>query len=500
MPTMTRRGRCAAALAGACVFFALTLASWAPAAGATPPSKCWVGWRPSQGSISWATDGRHITIETIKLAWRSEDLTFRSCRSRTAFELETTFGTSNGRHKLGTAWSIDSSDLPGTYKDSEQTSDQATVGFGNADLIQAGHTYTIKVAFPNHLGPSEFFDVVSSRNYRLSPCVGGYAICVNGWTDSARYGPSDRLPIFLHRSIAEGKTYSWSYPSRSTLRNEIIRDPTAHDAYTVDSSYIKHWIRDGGTYNCLVGQGWRVVNAFADIPQRWVINSFETGGNATCSAGPPPASNGGGDGGGSTPGSMPTVSLAQGPAAPAGFRYAITLSGYAPNTSVAIKCYDTVSPGGFYPFSLTTDAGGSASTANYCYSADGPDHWVIAGGVESNHVTWGTGSEASPGGGGSTTPQPTWSEQETPNHPVNTFTNYHNASGLGPAITAGQWVSVSCKVYDSTIQSVNPDGYWYRIASSPWNNAYYAPANTFMNGDPYGGPYTHNTDFSVGDC
>jgi hypothetical protein len=91
-------------------------------------------------------------------------------------------------------------------------------------------------------------------------------------------------------------------------------------------------------------------------------------------------------------------------------------------------------------------------------------------------------------------------EQETPHHPVNTITNNHNASGMGPPIAAGQWVEVSCRVYDPTIASVNPDGYWYRIASPPWNNAYYAPANTFMNGDPYGGPYTHNTDFSVPLC
>lgn len=97
-------------------------------------------------------------------------------------------------------------------------------------------------------------------------------------------------------------------------------------------------------------------------------------------------------------------------------------------------------------------------------------------------------------------PPQTWLEQETPNHPVNTFTDYHNASGMGPPIAAGQWVEVSCKVYDPTIASVNPDGYWYRIASSPWNNVYYSPANTFMNGDPYGGPYTHNTDFSVPNC
>jgi len=108
----------------------------------------------------------------------------------------------------------------------------------------------------------------------------------------------------------------------------------------------------------------------------------------------------------------------------------------------------------------------------------------------------------SPGGGSPPSPPPTqtWAEQETPNHPVNTFLNPHNASGMGPAIAAGQWVQVSCKVYDPYIQSVNPDGYWYRIASSPWNNAYYAPANTFMNGDPYGGPYAHNTDFAVPNC
>jgi hypothetical protein len=97
-------------------------------------------------------------------------------------------------------------------------------------------------------------------------------------------------------------------------------------------------------------------------------------------------------------------------------------------------------------------------------------------------------------------PPQTWSEQETPNHPVSTFTNYHNASGIGQPVAAGQWVQVSCKVYDPTIGSVNPDGYWYRIADAPWNNVYYSPANTFMNGDPYGGPYTHNTDFSVPNC
>jgi len=94
----------------------------------------------------------------------------------------------------------------------------------------------------------------------------------------------------------------------------------------------------------------------------------------------------------------------------------------------------------------------------------------------------------------------TFSETASIHHVVHTFADYHNASGQGPDIGMSQIVQVSCKVYDPTIVSVNPDGYWYRIASSPWNNNYYAPANTFLDGDPPNGPYTHNTDFSVPDC
>lgn len=133
----------------------------------------------------------------------------------------------------------------------------------------------------------------------------------------------------------------------------------------------------------------------------------------------------------------------------------------------------------------------------------------------------GNGSAGSGPGGGTTaapptTPAPTtapvapppstqpptvtlYTEQEG-HHGVNTFTDPHNASGFGPRIQPAQYAQVSCKLHDPTIASVNPDGYWYRIASAPWNDGYYAPANTFMNGDPWGGPYTHNTDFNVPDC
>lgn len=97
-------------------------------------------------------------------------------------------------------------------------------------------------------------------------------------------------------------------------------------------------------------------------------------------------------------------------------------------------------------------------------------------------------------------PAPTWSEQQG-TLGANTFTNPYNASGMGVKIPAMAWVAVSCKVHAPAIASANPDGYWYRIASAPWSNAYYAVANTFWNGDiPGQKPYTHNTDWAVPNC
>jgi surface antigen len=105
------------------------------------------------------------------------------------------------------------------------------------------------------------------------------------------------------------------------------------------------------------------------------------------------------------------------------------------------------------------------------------------------------GGGAGGGDGGSST------YTETEGHiGSNTFTDPTTATGIGARVSAGEQVQVACKVYAPQIASVNPDGYWYQIASAPWSGAYYAPANTFMNGDPWNGPYTHNTDYSVPDC
>ncbi|MCX5016654.1 hypothetical protein OG765_37670 [Streptomyces sp. NBC_00555] len=63
-------------------------------------------------------------------------------------------------------------------------------------------------------------------------------------------------------------------------------------------------------------------------------------------------------------------------------------------------------------------------------------------------------------------------------------------------------VAVKCRLYAPGFASADPDGWWYRIESSPWNGRY-AAANTFMNGDtvdqnPQVKPT--NTDFSVPVC
>jgi hypothetical protein len=102
-----------------------------------------------------------------------------------------------------------------------------------------------------------------------------------------------------------------------------------------------------------------------------------------------------------------------------------------------------------------------------------------------------------------TTTQPSRSsrtEVEGNRNGADTFANYQNASGPGPRLGFLQPVQVSCKVHAPTIDSASPGGYWYRIASAPWNDEYYAVANTFLNGDSVDGPYNHHLDEAVPDC
>jgi hypothetical protein len=71
----------------------------------------------------------------------------------------------------------------------------------------------------------------------------------------------------------------------------------------------------------------------------------------------------------------------------------------------------------------------------------------------------------------------------------------------GPGVKPGERVEVLCRTHVPQPASTVPDGNWYRLASPPWNGRYFAPANSFWNGDVAGEtPYTHNTDFSVPVC
>lgn len=467
-------------------------------AAAAGPAQCWVSWRPSEGSISFAAVNAFQTQMTIKLKWRKEDLSFTSCRSRTAFELETFFGTSHGRHKLTNLYWVTDSTFPAWYIDSSQEFNEATFGVGDAESLTPGRWYSIEFRFIGHLGPNEFVDVSAARGYRWSPCIGGYANCVSGWRNDDKFGPADKLQIIDNKPAVPGRTISWSYPARSTLYNKIIRHPGAGDAHVLDARGVRHWIPTGGVYNCLTGQGWQVVNSFSGLNQRWVINSFSEGSHASCASGgtaPPPVVPLPGDGsspGGGSPGGA-TVTLSQGPPGPVGFRYAIALSGFAPGSDVSISCRDSVDPGGFYSFTLHVDGTGSASTASYCYSADGPDHWIVAGGVESNHVSWSGGSPPPP------QPSPTYTE--TTGGVAHTWTNYTNAGGYeGPTIPAFASVQISCKL--SGFRVADGNTWWYRIGSAPWSDNYYVSADAFYNNGATSGSL-HGTPFvdpNVRDC
>jgi hypothetical protein len=94
----------------------------------------------------------------------------------------------------------------------------------------------------------------------------------------------------------------------------------------------------------------------------------------------------------------------------------------------------------------------------------------------------------------------TYAEEAYNKHGVPTFADYANASGQGPDIQFEQVVQVTCKIFDPSIPSASPAGYWYLIASSPWDNHYYAVANTFLNGLSPTDPNTNYYDPRVPNC
>ena len=90
---------------------------------------------------------------------------------------------------------------------------------------------------------------------------------------------------------------------------------------------------------------------------------------------------------------------------------------------------------------------------------------------------------------------------ETVGGVAHTWTNYSNAGGTeGPAIQSNQTVQITCKV--NGFQVADGNTWWYKIASSPWSNAYYVSADAFYNNGQTSGSLigTPFDDPNVPDC
>jgi serine/threonine protein kinase len=90
---------------------------------------------------------------------------------------------------------------------------------------------------------------------------------------------------------------------------------------------------------------------------------------------------------------------------------------------------------------------------------------------------------------------------ETTGGLTHTWTSYADAGGTkGPSISAYTTVEVSCRVQGFKVADGNT--WWYLIASSPWNSAYYASADAFYNNGQTSGSLqgTPFVDLSVPLC
>ena len=90
---------------------------------------------------------------------------------------------------------------------------------------------------------------------------------------------------------------------------------------------------------------------------------------------------------------------------------------------------------------------------------------------------------------------------ETVGADTHTWTNYTNAGGTqGPTIPAFTSVQIACRL--NGFQVADGNTWWYQIASSPWNSAYYASADPFYNNGATSGPLkgTPFVDMNVPVC
>ena len=135
--------------------------------------------------------------------------------------------------------------------------------------------------------------------------------------------------------------------------------------------------------------------------------------------------------------------------------------------------------------------------------------WVGQLILRNNHITptpspaGGPSGGSAPGSGpGAGSPQPApQTYPETSGSVVHTWTDYANAGGTeGPEISSNDTVQIACKVSGFRVEDGNT--WWYLVASSPWNGAYYASADAFYNNGQTSGSLigTPFVDAAVPDC
>lgn len=91
-------------------------------------------------------------------------------------------------------------------------------------------------------------------------------------------------------------------------------------------------------------------------------------------------------------------------------------------------------------------------------------------------------------------------EQAGSGNPKPTFREPRTFGGQGPSVQSGRRVKVVCRLYFPHGPLSTQPGWWYLIASSPWNQQYYTVANSYLNGDAPGGPYFTAVDSRVPAC
>lgn len=94
----------------------------------------------------------------------------------------------------------------------------------------------------------------------------------------------------------------------------------------------------------------------------------------------------------------------------------------------------------------------------------------------------------------------TFTEQSSLGSPKPTYRDPRTFTGEGPSVQPGEQIEVVCRFLDPNAPASVQPGWWYLIASPPWNREYYTVANSYLNGDPPGGPFVTDVDTQVPVC